>query len=64
MKEKHEKKQRQKRTRGGRSFNERVRAKWLCCAFKLGFLQLICKAPSIFNTNLELVLSIFLKQRE
>ena len=37
-------KQRQKRTRGERNYNERVRAKWFCCALKLGFFQLICKA--------------------
>ena len=34
------------------------------CAFKLGFLQLICKASLIFKSNLELALSIILKQRE
>ena len=34
------------------------------CAFKLGFLQLICKAFLIFKSNLELTLSIILKQRE
>ena len=28
---------------GDRSSSERVRAKWFCCAFKLGLLQLICK---------------------
>ena len=33
-------------------------------AFKLGFLQLICKAFLIFKWNLELALSIILKQRE
>ena len=38
--------------------------KWFCCAFKLGFLQLICKASLIFKSNLELALSIILKQRE
>ena len=37
-------KQTQKRTREDRGYSERVRAKWLCCAFRLGFLQLICKA--------------------
>ena len=47
-----------------RSYSERVRAKWFCCAFKLGFLQLICKASLIFKSNLELALSIILKQRE
>ena len=29
-----------------------------CCAFKLGFLQLILKASLIFKSNLELPLSI------
>ena len=47
-----------------RSYSERVRAKWFCCAFKLGFLQLISKASLIFKSNLELALSIILKQRE
>ena len=37
---------------------------WFSCAFKLGFLQLICKASLIFKSNLELALSIILKQRE
>ena len=30
-------KQRQKIARGDRNYSERVRAKWFCCAFKLGF---------------------------
>ena len=34
------------------------------CTFKLGFLQLMCKASLIFKSNLELALSIILKQRE
>ena len=49
---------------GGRSYNVRVRVKWFFCAFKLDFLQLICKASLIFKSNLELALSIILKQRE
>ena len=48
--------QRQKGAKG-------TRAKWFCCVFKLGFLQLICKASLIFKSNLELALSIILKQR-
>ena len=32
-----------------------VGAKWFCCAFKLGFLQLICSLIS--KSNLELALS-------
>ena len=39
-----------------------VGAKWFCCAFKLGFLQLLCKASLIFKSNLELALSTILKQ--
>ena len=50
-------------SKGNRSYSERVRAKWFCWAFKLGFLQLICKASLIFKSNLELALSIILKQR-
>ena len=57
-------KDRKEQGRGGRSYSERVRAKWFCCAFKLGFLQLICKASLIFKSNLELALSIILKQKE
>ena len=52
------------KSKGDRSYSERVRAKLFCCAFKLGFLQLICKASLIFKSNLELTLSIILKQRE
>ena len=49
--------------KGDGSCNERVTAKWFC-AFKLDFLQLICKAPLIFKSNLELALSIVVKERE
>ena len=69
MKEKHKNKlkktskQRQKRTMGDKSYSERVRAKLFCCAFKLGFLQLIYNSSSIFKLNLEIALSIILKQR-
>ena len=51
-----EKQTKTERTKGNRSYSERVRAKWFCCAFKLGFLQLICKASLIFKSNLELAL--------
>ena len=59
-----EKQTKTERSKGNRSYSERVRAKWFCCAFKLGFLQLICKVSLIFKSNLELALSIILKQRE
>ena len=59
-----EKQTKTERSKGNRSYSERVRAKWFCCAFKFGFLQLICKASLIFKSNLELALSIILKQRE
>ena len=47
-----------------RSYSERMRAKWFCCEFKLGFIQKICKDSIISKSNLELALSIILKQRE
>ena len=59
-----EKQTKTENSKGNRSYSERARAKWFWCAFKLGFLQLICKASLIFKSNLELALSIILKQRE
>ena len=48
-----------RKKQGDGSFSERVRAKWLWCAFKFspvkGFHQLICKASLIFKSNLEFV---------
>ena len=72
MKEKRKKKTKaEKKKKGGgggrgrdRSYSEKVRAKLFYCAFKLGFLQLICKASLIFKSTLGLALSIILKQRE
>ena len=57
------KNQRQKRARGNRSYSKKVRTKLFYCVFKVGFLQLICNASLIFKSNLELALSIILKQR-
>ena len=59
-----EKQTKTERSNRNRSYSERVRAKWFCCAFKLGFLELMCQASLIFKSNLELALSIILKQRE
>ena len=59
-----EKQTKAERSNGNRSYSERVRAKWFCCAFKLNVLQLICRAALIFKSNLDLALSIILKQRE
>ena len=59
-----EKESKRERSKGNRSYSERMRAIWFCCAFKLGFLQLIYKASLIFKSNLELALSNILKQRE
>ena len=52
------------KSKGNRSSSERERAKRFCCAFSLGFLQLICKVFLIFMSNLEFASSITLKQRE
>ena len=63
---KERKKKKIKDRRGQRSdasYSERVRAKWFCCAFKLSFLQIIYKASLNFQSNLELALSIIVKQR-
>ena len=71
MKEKRKQQQQQQqkptkraRSKGNTRYSERVGAKWLCCAFKLDFLQLICRVSLIFKSNLELALSIILKQRD
>ena len=66
--EKAKNKKRQKNKEDG-NYSERGRVKWLCCAFKLSFLQLISKASLNFQVelnklNLELALSIILKERE
>ena len=47
-----------------KTIDERERLLTFCCAFKVGFLQLTCKASLIFKSNFELALSIKLKQRE
>ena len=57
-------KQEQKKGTKDRSYGGRVRAKLFCCAFKLGFPRLICRASLIFKSNVELPFSIILKQRE
>ena len=59
-----EKQAKTERSKGNRSYSERVKAKWFCRAFKLGFPQIISKASLIFKSNSELALSIILKQRE
>ena len=52
------------KNKGNVSYSESVRAKWFCCTFRLCFLQLICNATLILKYNLELALSIILKDRE
>ena len=51
-------KKNRKEQRSDASYSESVRVKWFCCTFKLGFLQLICRASLNFKTNLELALLI------
>ena len=51
-----EKQTKTEKSKGNKSYSEKVRAKWFCCAFKL--------ASFIFKLNLELVLLIIFKQRE
>ena len=59
-----EKKTKTEKNKEDKNYSERVRAKWFRGAFKLCFLQLICKASLIANSNLELALSVVLKERE
>ena len=45
-------KKRKKKTennKGDRNYSKRVRAKWFCCTFKIGFPQLICQASLNFR---------------
>ena len=63
-KRKQKKKAKTEKNKGDKSYSGRVKAEWFCCAFKFGFLQLICKASLIFKSNLELALSIIFKKRE
>ena len=44
-----EKQTKTQRSKGNRSYSERVRATWFCCAFKLCFLQLICEYSLTLN---------------
>ena len=44
MKEGEKKPKDKKKQKGDASYRESVRAKSFCCAFKLGFIQLMCKA--------------------
>ena len=57
-KKRKEKQTKAERSKGSRSYSESVRGKWFCCAFKLGFFHLICKASLSLNSNLHLALSI------
>ena len=56
------KKKQRREQRSDASYSEKVRAKWFCCAFKVGFLQLTGKPSLIFKSSLELPLSIILKK--
>ena len=49
--------------RGDANYSESVGAKWFCFAFKLSFLEPICKASLIFKSNLEFS-SFFLEKWE
>ena len=64
MKEKGNTKKDRKEKLGDGRYSESVWAACVCCAFKLGFLQSICKASLIFTSNLALALSVILKERE
>ena len=58
-KKKKKKKTKIKKNKEDGSYSERVRDKWFCCAFKLDFLQLICKLSLISKSNLKLAYRLF-----
>ena len=60
----HKKQRQKKEERDDTCYSKSVRTKWSCCASKPGFLQLICQASLIFKSNLELALSVILKEKE
>ena len=57
-------KEREKKQRGGANYRQSVRAKWFCCAFKLSLVHLMYKVSLILHSNLQLTLSIILKEWE
>ena len=57
------KKKDRKTQRSGARYSESVRARWFCCAFKLGFVQLICKAFLIFKLSLEFSFINYFKRK-
>ena len=58
------KEKQRKKEQGEQKLQKKGENKWFCWEFQLGFFQLICKAPVILKWNLELALSIILKERE
>ena len=64
MKEKDINKKDKEKQRNDASFSKIVWAHWFFGAFKLDFLQLICKVSLIFKSKLDLPLSVILKGRE
>ena len=52
-----------KRQRSDKSYSEIVRAKWFCCALKLGFVQLICKASLIFQVDFRVSFINYFKRK-
>ena len=58
-----EKQTKTERSKRNRSYTERMRGKWFCYAFKLGFLQLICKASLIFEVEFRVSLINYFKTK-
>ena len=59
MKENGHKNKDSKEQRGDACSSGSVRAKWFCCVFKFGFLQLICRASLIFKSNFGFAYQLF-----
>ena len=55
--------EKKKKTERKKGVTQSVTAKWFCCAFKLDFSQLTCKASLVFKSSLESALSMIWKER-
>ena len=64
MKEEPRKKTKTEKKEGDKSYSDRARAKWFCSVFKLGFLQLICKASLIFKSDFRFSFTNYFKRKK
>ena len=59
-----QKKNKDRKEEGDKSYSDRARAKWFFSVFKLGFLQLICKASLIFKSDFRVSFTNYFKRKK